>query len=71
MSLPRIPTLDIRRFTDPASKGDREACVAELGSAYRQWGFAGVRGHGIPEAQIAASYDVFERFFALPDEVKR
>ncbi|MDQ3206042.1 MAG: isopenicillin N synthase family oxygenase, partial [Pseudomonadota bacterium] len=30
-----------------------------------------VRGHGIPEAQIAASYDVFERFFALPDEVKR
>jgi isopenicillin N synthase-like dioxygenase len=61
-----IPTLDIRRFDD-----DREAFVAELGAAYREWGFAGIRGHGIAAAQIDAAYDVFARFFALPEETKR
>jgi isopenicillin N synthase-like dioxygenase len=66
-----IPTLDIRRFTAPSSDADRAAFVAELGAAYREWGFAGIRNHGIPQAQIDRAYDVFQRFFALPDEVKR
>jgi isopenicillin N synthase-like dioxygenase len=68
MSQTRIPTFDIRRFEDPAQ---RDAFVAELGAAYQEWGFAGIHGHGIPEAQIAQSYDVFQRFFALPEAVKR
>lgn len=67
----QIPTLDIRRFTHPASPADREAFVAELGAAYREWGFCGIRGHGIPQAQIDAAYDVFQRFFALPEEAKK
>ncbi|HEY5780676.1 MAG TPA: 2-oxoglutarate and iron-dependent oxygenase domain-containing protein [Lysobacter sp.] len=62
----QIPTLDIRRFDT-----DRDAFVAELGAAYREWGFAGIRGHGIGSDQIDASYDVFKRFFDLPDEFKR
>ncbi|MGH8080231.1 MAG: isopenicillin N synthase family dioxygenase [Lysobacter sp.] len=62
----QIPTLDIRRFDT-----DREAFVAELGAAYREWGFAGIRGHGIPAEQIDQSYDLFKRFFALPDDTKR
>jgi len=66
-----IPTLDIRRFTHPSSPADREAFVAELGAAYREWGFAGIRGHGIAQSRIDAAYDAFRRFFALPEEVKR
>ena len=66
----RIPTLDITRFTAPASSADREAFIAELGAAYREWGFAGIRNHGIPQADIDAAYDVFKRFFALPEAVK-
>ena len=66
-----IPTLDIRRFTAPSSSSDRTAFVAELGAAYRQWGFAGIRNHGIPQAGIDAAYDAFKRFFALPEQVKR
>lgn len=62
----RIPTLDIRRFDT-----DRDAFVAELGAAYREWGFAGIRGHGIPQALIDRAYDVFQRFFALPEDTKR
>ncbi|MFC4727081.1 isopenicillin N synthase family dioxygenase [Coralloluteibacterium thermophilus] len=62
----QIPTLDIRRFDT-----DREAFVAELGAAYREWGFAGIRGHGIPQSLIDEAYDAFVRFFALPEETKR
>lgn len=62
----RIPTLDIGRYDI-----DREAFVAELGAAYREWGFCGIRGHGIPAELIDGAYDAFKRFFALPDEVKR
>ena len=62
----RIPTLDITRFDT-----DREAFVAELGTAYREWGFAGIRNHGIPQAQIDAAYATFKAFFALPEATKR
>jgi len=62
---PRIPTLDIRRFDS-----DRDAFVAELGAAYRQWGFAGINGHGIQQSDIVAAYASFKAFFALPEGVK-
>lgn len=61
----RIPTLDIRRYD-----ADRDAFVAELGAAYREWGFAGIRNHGIPQTLIDGAYDVFKAFFALPADVK-
>lgn len=60
-----IPTLDIRRY-----ETDRTAFVAELGAAYREWGFCGIRGHGIAPSLIDAAYDAFQRFFALPPETK-
>jgi isopenicillin N synthase-like dioxygenase len=62
----RIPTLDIRRYDT-----DREAFVAELGNAYREWGFAGIRGHGIPQSLIDGAYQAFTAFFALPQHNKR
>jgi len=60
-----IPTLDIRRYDT-----DRDAFVAELGDAYREWGFAGIRGHGISPTLVDRAYDAFKRFFALPAETK-
>ncbi|TDR39442.1 isopenicillin N synthase-like dioxygenase [Tahibacter aquaticus] len=60
-----IPTLDIRRYDT-----DRDAFVAELGAAYREWGFAGIRGHGIDTALIDGAYERFREFFALPSETK-
>jgi len=65
MTQPLIPTFDITRLDT-----DRDAFVAELGAAYREWGFAGIRNHGIPQALIDRAYDVFQRFFALPSETK-
>jgi isopenicillin N synthase-like dioxygenase len=66
MSPPAVPTLDIRRFGS-----DRDAFVADLGAAYREWGFAGIRGHGIDQALIDEAYRAFAAFFALPEPVKR
>lgn len=62
----RIPTLDIRRF-----ESEREAFVAEIGAAYREWGFCGIRGHGIDAATIGAAYTAFKAFFTLPQELKQ
>ena len=60
-----VPTLDIRRYDS-----DRNAFVAEIGTAYREFGFCCISGHGIPRELIDGSYDVFQRFFALPTEAK-
>ena len=66
MSSSRIPSLDIGRL-----ESDRAAFVAELGAAYREWGFCGIRGHGIPDPLIEESYRAFRDFFALPEATKR
>ncbi|HWR96657.1 MAG TPA: 2-oxoglutarate and iron-dependent oxygenase domain-containing protein, partial [Arenimonas sp.] len=61
----QIPTLDIRRFDS-----DREAFVADLGAAYREWGFCGIRGHGVTDELIQGAYTAAQDFFALPEAVK-
>ena len=61
----KVPTLDIRRY-----HSDRDAFVAELGAAYREFGFCCISGHGIKRELIDGSYDAFQRFFALPTETK-
>ncbi len=66
MTTGRIPSLDIGRL-----ETDRAAFVAELGTAYREWGFCGIRGHGIPDPLIEESYRAFGDFFALPEATKR
>ena len=60
-----VPTLDIRRYDT-----DRDAFVAELGAAYREFGFCCISGHGISRELVDGAYDVFKRFFALPAETK-
>ena len=61
----KIPSLDIRRFDT-----DKDAFVAELGAAYREWGFCGISGHGLSTEALNNAYDVFKQFFALPTDVK-
>lgn len=61
----KVPTLDIRRFDT-----GRNDFVAEMGAAYREYGFCCISGHGIARELIDGSYDAFARFFALPTEAK-
>ena len=75
----QIPTLDIRRFDT-----DRTAFVADLGAASREWGFCGIRGHGISDELIQGAYDatkaerlrkhlkaILERIESIALELKR
>lgn len=60
-----VPTLDIRRFDS-----DRAAFVAEIGAAYREFGFCNISHHGIDPTLVQAAYADFQRFFALPEDTK-
>ncbi len=60
-----VPTLDIRRFDN-----DRDGFVRDLGQAYERFGFCGISHHGLSSDLLDGAYDVFQRFFALPTEVK-
>ena len=70
VSASQVPQLDIRRF-DQGSDADRTAFIAELGDALRQFGFVGIREHGLSDELIAKSYGVLKEFFAQPVEVKK
>lgn len=60
-----VPTLDIRRFDN-----DRDNFVAELGAAYREYGFCCISNHGIPKEFIDKAYETFQKFFAMSNDVK-
>ena len=43
----------------------------ELGESFREWGFAIVRDHGIPDDLVARAWELTREFFALPEAAKR
>ena len=56
-----VPTLDIRRYDT-----DREAFVAELGAAYREFGFCCISHHGIPRELIDGAYEARQLYTGSP-----
>lgn len=69
MSFSHIPTVDLHAYTQ-GDAAQRAAFVQALGDSFSQIGFAIVANHGVPQEVIDGAYDAFQRFFALPDEVK-
>lgn len=65
-----IPSLDLADFrsTNPEVKA---RFVAQLGEAYNNIGFVAIRNHGLTEQLRKDLYDIIQRFYALPDEVKQ
>ncbi len=43
----------------------------ELGESFREWGFAVVCDHGLPEGLVERAWALTQQFFALPEETKR
>ena len=64
MSSSEIPTLDISKMASDA------ALVREHGLAYEEFGFCGIKGHGISDKVIGDAYQAVREFFALPLEEK-
>ncbi len=65
-----IPTVNLADFLsgDPEKK---HKFVQELGKAYQEVGFVAVQNHGINQQLVDDFYKAVERFFALPDDVKK
>ncbi|MES1244940.1 MAG: 2-oxoglutarate and iron-dependent oxygenase domain-containing protein [Acidobacteriota bacterium] len=64
-----IPTIDLADYlTGDASA--RERMVRTLGDGLVEFGFLNVEGHGIDSELVRGTYDLWKRFFALPEEVK-
>ncbi|HEX2642977.1 MAG TPA: 2-oxoglutarate and iron-dependent oxygenase domain-containing protein [Thermoanaerobaculia bacterium] len=64
-----IPTIDLNDYT--SGGGDaRSRMVQTLGEGLKEFGFLNVEGHGIDPSLIRGTYQLWQRFFALPEEVK-
>jgi len=67
--VPSIPVLDLHRFD--GSDAQRAQLAEELGAALGDWGFVGIRGHGISDDVRDRTYEATRALFALPNETKR
>lgn len=65
-----IPSIDLSDYT-AGSAGEKERLVRTLGEGLQEFGFLNVEGHRIEPSLIRSTYDLWKRFFELPDEVKR
>ena len=69
MSDKTIPVVDLQQFTQ-GDEAHRASFVAQLGSAFHDIGFVGVKNHGIPKELIDGFYTHSKSFFALSTDVK-
>lgn len=65
-----IPTVDLNDYTSGGG-ASRSRLIETLGDGLQEFGFLNVEGHGIDSSLIRGTYDLWKRFFGLPDEVKR
>jgi isopenicillin N synthase-like dioxygenase len=65
-----IPTVDLNDYTS-GDGASRARLIETLGQGLSEFGFLNVEGHGIDSSLIRGTYDLWKRFFELPDEVKR
>ena len=65
-----IPSLDLADFTQ-GSPEQKRAFVEALGEAYTNIGFVSIKNHGLSDDLTANLYESVEKFFRLPDEIKK
>jgi isopenicillin N synthase-like dioxygenase len=65
-----IPTVDLADYLAGGASA-RDRMVETLGEGLVELGFLNVEGHGIDPDLIRGTYELWQRFFELPDEVKR
>jgi isopenicillin N synthase-like dioxygenase len=68
--LNEVPSLDLREFT-AGDASQKDKFVADLGSAFTNIGFVAIKNHGLSDELRVKLYDSVQKFFALPEEIKR
>jgi len=64
-----IPFVDLSQFRS-SNDQSRQSFIEELGKAFHNVGFVGVRNHGIPQDLVRRFYMEAEAFFDLPSPIK-
>ena len=70
MSGRTIPVVDLSKFVN-GNEADRAAFVQEIGRAFTEVGFVGVKNHGVPQDLVDNFYSASKAFFSLPVDNKR
>lgn len=70
MHFESIPTVDLKDYIQ-GDTSQREAFIQKLGDSFSNIGFAIISNHGVSSELIYKAYSAFEKFFALPDEIKQ
>ncbi|NNE25508.1 MAG: isopenicillin N synthase family oxygenase [Saprospiraceae bacterium] len=70
MSGRTIPVVDLSKFVE-GNEADRAEFVQEIGRAFKEVGFVGVKKHGVPQELVDNFYAASKAFFSLPVDKKR
>lgn len=65
-----VPSLDLADFTN-GSPQQKDEFVKALGLAYTNIGFVSIKNHGLSDELTQNLYQAVEKFFQLPDDVKK
>lgn len=70
MSQRTIPVVDLGKFVN-GNEEQRSEFVEEIGKAFHEVGFVGVKNHGVPLEYIEGFFKASKDFFSLPVDNKR
>lgn len=65
-----IPIVDLKQYQE-GSPEDKAAFVQELGKAFHEVGFVGVKNHGVPKEYVDGFFNASKTFFSQPVDTKR
>jgi len=63
MSERAIPVVDLSKFVN-GNASERAEFVEEIGKAFHEVGFVGVRNHGVPQELVDGFYNASKDFFS-------
>lgn len=70
MSARAIPLVDLSKYVHGDEQQKKEF-VKEIGSAFHNVGFVGVKNHGVPKEVIDGYFEASKKFFSLPTATKK
>ncbi|MCB0645506.1 MAG: isopenicillin N synthase family oxygenase [Saprospiraceae bacterium] len=70
MSKRAIPLVDLQKYIS-GNEEEKAAFVKEIGDAFHNVGFVGVKNHGVSKDLIDAFFNASKDFFSLPVSIKR
>lgn len=69
-TLRKVPTLSLASYTKGTSE-ERSVFIDKLFSGLKEYGFIILKDHNVKSEDLHKAYDILQRFYALPESVKK